>query len=124
MVQAKYGTELAQIVDTSGHTQTIIVQTSDTSSIEVAKTFPEDRRKRKKSQTDATSASPPSPQPEKNTFDKNDKRKKYIEPVSAFKCKICNHLGQWFFFKYIHMIIFKSVSNSEFWFSNIVLVVV
>ena len=29
MVTAKFSPELAQIVDTSGHTQTIIVQTSD-----------------------------------------------------------------------------------------------
>ena len=94
MTIAKFDPEFAHLVDPNGetHTQTIIVQTSEQNSIETNPNSDDnDDEKHRKVKLLVPSIKVKSCIENK----REDKRRKFIEQVTAYKCVICNELGMY-----------------------------
>ena len=93
MTIAKFDPEFARLVDHpcgETHTQTIIVQTSEQNSIEA--NINSDAND-KKHQQKVKLLVPPIKVKSFTENKREDKRRKFIEQVTAYKCRICNELG-------------------------------
>ena len=94
MTIAKFDPEFAHLVDPSGetHTQTIIVQTSEQNSIETNSNSDDDNDHEIKNRK-VKLLVPPIKVKTCIENKREEKRRKYIEQVTAYKCRICNELG-------------------------------
>ena len=92
MTIAKFDPEFAHLVDHpcgETHTQTIIVQTSEQNSTEANLDSDDNDKKHQKVKL----LVPPIKVKAFTENKREDKRRKFIEQVTAYQCRICNELG-------------------------------